>query len=205
MVAEVVPNPAASSASGDPFGGGAKISFASCPPNPVTLYTATVFAIVFDASVEWQVQAHSSPTEPGTTCATAVPCAGGGGSCVFPGYPHQLPRLPSAPSPPNGATNVELHPSLASSWSSGACVCGSDENAYIRWYFGTDPNPPLFFEEFYESLPQLDLEPSTTYYWRIEASYCGDPFVEGPVWSFTTGPPVGVEPATWSNVKQIYR
>src|SRR5262245_11487602 len=73
LVTDVVANPAAVSAEGDPFAAGARISFSTCQSSPVMLYTANIMGIGVDSSIPWRVNAHSSPSVPGTTCATATP------------------------------------------------------------------------------------------------------------------------------------
>ena len=205
QVSDVVPNPEAVYANGNPFAEGALIAFGTCQSEPVTLYTATLFVPGNGVSVRWEVARRSSPIEPGATCPTATPCGGGSASCIFTLYPSRPGIAPNNPSPADGATGVPLHPSLGFSWDSGACFCLGV--ACTALYFGRDPDPPLFFGLCDMPWPELDLKPSTTYYWRVSVSFCtNDPHdVNGPVWSFTTEPPIGVEPVTWSKVKQIFR
>lgn len=202
LLVNVVPNPEASFADGNPFAEGARILFTACQSEPVTLYTATVFVLGSTASVRWTVAPHSSPSEPvAATCAIAGPCGGGSASCINAGPPRTPTLAPYSPFPADGATGVPLHPSLFAYWNTGTCNCLGVPCTAL--YFGVDPDPPLFFALCDMPWPELDLAPSTTYYWRVSVDFCG--FVVGPVWSFTTEPPIGVEASTWSNVKQVFR
>jgi hypothetical protein len=58
------------------------------------------------------------------------------------------------------------------------------------------------------TLPALD--PHTQYYWRVRvddgfASYSGTMVNFSPIRSFTTGPPLSIQPSTWGRVKSLYR
>jgi hypothetical protein len=202
VVTDLIANPAAASAAGNPFAEGAKISFATCQSATVTLYTATLFVLAPSASVYWSVAPHSSPSVPGTTCPTAGLCGGGSAACIIAQVPQQHAIPPSNPSPADGATDVPLDPTLLFNWQSSGCGCAGVP--CVALYFGVDPDPPLFFSQCDIPFPALHLEPSTTYYWRVDATFCGPTF-HGPVWSFTTVPPLGAEATTWSNVKMIFR
>ena len=200
LVTDLVPNPEAAFADGDPFAAGARIVFTTCQSEPVTLYTATLFVLGNGISVDWTVAPHSTGG-PGTTCPTASPCGGGSASCVYAGLPRTPAIAPYYPSPADGATGVPLHPSLFAAWSTGTCTCLGVPCTAL--YLGVDPDPPLFFAQCDMPWPELDLTPSTTYYWRVSVDFCGS--VIGPVWSFTTEPPISVEGDTWSNVKRVFR
>ena len=100
------------------------------------------------------------------------------------------PLEASNPSPPDDATCVD--PNVVLSWSPG-CLA-AEHNVY----FGLDPNAlalvatkPLG-QESYD--PPGDLEPGTTYYWRINESDGVDVWV-GEVWSFTTCLEIGYHPS----------
>lgn len=67
-------------------------------------------------------------------------------------------------------------------------------------YFGTDPNPPLHSPWW----SPLNLQPNTTYYWRLVVNNVGY-VVSGPVWSFTTETPNAARTSTWGAVKALYR
>ncbi len=147
---------------------------------------------------------HRSPRDPGSTCATAYPCSGGT-SCIYPGEARAFAIPPYNPSPADGATDVPLNATLHYSFQFGTCTCLGSACSWL--HFGVDPDPPLFFHDKCGSedvpFPELDLKPSTTYYWRAGADFCGT--VIGPIWSFTTAPTLGVEAVTWSNVKKVFR
>jgi hypothetical protein len=201
FVLDFAPNPQASFASGNPFAEGARISFANCQTEPVLLYSATLFAAGV-ITVRWSVGPHSSPSVPGTTCGTATACGGGNAACLFASPPQVNPAPPHDPSPADGAVDVSLHPELSYLWTtSGMCTCASVPCTTL--YFGENPDPPVFFSNCDVPFPELDLKPSTTYYWRVSVSFCGS--VIGPVWSFTTQPPLGVQATTWGKVKQVFR
>jgi hypothetical protein len=94
-------------------------------------------------------------------------------------------------SPPDGATNVSLTPSLV--WNAGFS-CYPHGGPTI--YFGTDPDPPSIGCCWKLVGP---LEPFTTYYWKV-----ADPGASS-VWSFTTTDRVAVKPSTWGSIKAMYR
>ncbi|HEU4366099.1 MAG TPA: hypothetical protein VFT13_11610, partial [Candidatus Krumholzibacteria bacterium] len=71
-------------------------------------------------------------------------------------------------------------------------------------YFGTDPNPPLFWTPNEPWYGPLYLAAETTYYWRIVVDNFGY-LAEGPVWSFTTENAIAAESKTWGAVKALYR
>jgi len=204
LVTDLVSNPEADYAEGNPFAEGARIVFPTCESTPVMLYTATLFVLGSHAYLHWTVAPHSS-AGPGTTCPTVVTCGGGGVSCVLAGGPRQVTIPPYNPSPADGATDVPLDAKLDYSLQFGSCTCMGV--GCFALYFGVDPDPPLFFNDLCGSedvpFPNLELKPSTTYYWRAAASFCDA--VYGPVWSFMTAPPIAVEAFTWSNVKKRFR
>ena len=96
-----------------------------------------------------------------------------------------MPVKATEPSPANGATFVVVEPTL--SWKAGQNSPTHDV------YLGTDPNAvaagdaSVFKGNVAEnSFATGVLEPSTTYYWRVdEIDIAGSKFV-GDVWSFTT-------------------
>jgi len=100
-----------------------------------------------------------------------------------------VPELASYPSPKNGALDVGITPVL--SWTPG------DSSTQRDVYFGTDEtavaNADQLSPEFmgrqnrnsYPATGTLDLELSTTYYWRIDEVAPSQLF-KSKVWSFTT-------------------
>jgi len=92
---------------------------------------------------------------------------------------------PSNPSPANGAVDVPVNTII--SWNRG-------NYAHQFVWFGTAPGAGLHFlgnqrEKTSYNLDQLEdqLEPNTTYYWRIQEIDTHGKVTLGPVWSFTTG------------------
>ena len=92
----------------------------------------------------------------------------------------QLPGQASNPDPADGAVAVSLRATL--SWAAGAFTDSHDV------YFGTDSTPDATEFQGNQGATTFDpgpLDPSTTYYWRIN-EVNGDGTTVGPVWSFTT-------------------
>ncbi|MCF7913514.1 MAG: hypothetical protein K9M99_13420 [Candidatus Cloacimonetes bacterium] len=99
-------------------------------------------------------------------------------------YGNYPPDIPNSPTPHNAAINVSTHTNL--SW-----VCSDPEGDALSYdiYMGTDADPQLIESGFNALTYDLDdLEPSTTYYWRINVADAEN-YVEGPIWYFTTGAP----------------
>lgn len=95
---------------------------------------------------------------------------------------NRAPALPTSPSPENGATGVDVRPTLR--W-----TCTDPDKDIVTYdvYFGASNNPPLVIsgQSSIFFLPG-NLMNQTTYSWRIVA---WDPYglkSTGPVWSFTT-------------------
>jgi len=95
---------------------------------------------------------------------------------------NRAPAPPTSPSPENGATDVEVHPTLR--WT------GSDPDGDLMTYdvfFGTDPSPPKIVSQ--QSNPFVTVRPlanQTVYYWKIVVWDLFGLNNTSPVWSFTT-------------------
>ncbi len=93
----------------------------------------------------------------------------------------ELPGMASNPDPENNAIDIVLSQTL--NWSNG------ENTETIDLYFGTE-NPlvdlVLENEPAIETYVPMELEPQTTYYWRVDCKN-GDGTTTGTVWSFTTG------------------
>jgi len=201
---EVTPNPLATTASGNPFAEGAKIAFADCQGTSegLTLYTATVIAFQ-NIMPTILVTAHSAPTDPSFHCPTATECSGSTTVrvCAYDaGYTEHVEPPPHSPYPADGATLVPLD--VQPYWQ-GGIDCNCLGLVCYRFWFGQDPEPPLVFSGCDEPFPDLNLQPLTQYYWRVQVWNCGSG--TSPVWSFTTGTTVAVHATTWGKIKQIYR
>jgi hypothetical protein len=99
-------------------------------------------------------------------------------------YYNYPPSVPHTPFPQNGSESVSTASRI--SWN-----CSDPENDALQYdiYFSTDSNPQLVMQGATSTtyFPQ-NLEPLTTYYWRIDA-WDGNNYSNGPIWSFTTGDP----------------
>jgi hypothetical protein len=99
------------------------------------------------------------------------------------------PGAVADPQPANGAVDVAMATIL--SWTaadnaeSHQVYLGLDKNA-VRRADTTSPEYKGSKARDAESLDPGLLEPDTTYYWRVDEVYNGNP-VKGPVWSFTVG------------------
>ena len=122
------------------------------------------------------------------------------------------PDVPEPHAPANAATGVPTA-GVVLQWNGGIWAHLYDI------YFGTSPNPPLLAENreigpslqptYYRELELHNLQPGTTYYWRIVSKTMAHVTANGPVWSFTTAgtpppppddpPPSGPLPAGWSS------
>ena len=206
LVLDVTPNSLATSAVGNPFAEGAKISFADCQgsPDPVTLYTATVVAFMPNPSLQFMVTGHSAPTDPSFQCPTAMECGTGTPvrACAFDlGFMEHEEPPPSAPYPADGATAVPLD--VRPVWQAGGIDCNCLGLVCYSLWLGEDPEPQLVSSGCDEPFPDLDLQPLTTYYWRVQVTNCGSG--TSPLWSFTTGTSIATEKSTWGVVKRLYR
>jgi subtilisin-like proprotein convertase family protein len=100
----------------------------------------------------------------------------------------------STPTPANGAVNVPLDTVL--SWEPGL-------NAVWRTvYFGKTSSPAsVGMTTGRSSAPKLD--PSTTYYWKVEEVEANGTKHAGPVWSFTTVPAEATVPSPADGAKDV--
>ncbi len=93
------------------------------------------------------------------------------------------PNCATLLSPSDGGIGVLIGATL--NWSSG----GGSPTGY-KLYFGTSPSPPyvgdLGGSTSYDPTP--DMNPLTTYHWKVVPYNAGGDAVGCPVWSFTTGP-----------------
>jgi len=87
---------------------------------------------------------------------------------------------PTNPTPFHGAENVTEYAILY--WDVVGVTCD-----HYRIYLGTDPANLSLIEDWeFKYCPDLNLQPNTSYYWRIQAFI--EPYSSwSPLWSFTTG------------------
>jgi hypothetical protein len=108
---------------------------------------------------------------------------------------------PSNPSPADGQTVVPTNTPL--SWDTAGWPCFW--LGHYNVYFGTSPDPPLFWSGIETSFSPGQLQPATTYYWHVDEVYGQDcTMSSGPSWSFTTEQPVPAMPSTWGAIKALY-
>jgi hypothetical protein len=69
-------------------------------------------------------------------------------------------------------------------------------------YFGTNPDPPVVAINSEIPYDPGQLEPNTTYYWKIKTY--GPGTTMSPVWSFTTTSGVPTESTSWGAIKALY-
>lgn len=77
LMVDVIPNPAAAAAYGNPLTGGCNIGFATCqdaPSDCVNLYTIHILAVTPHTNVALQVRQHTNPSCPTFCCTTLVGC-----------------------------------------------------------------------------------------------------------------------------------
>jgi hypothetical protein len=180
---------------------GVQVAFESCLTPPVLVMTLGFIATGdVDCSV---VQVVADPAA-GTGHVVVVDCglnelAGSGGSVwAWTGTAAVVDRTPV-----DGATGVPTNVDL--DWNESFCFEGyGDCFSYDceGVFLGTDPDPPYVGDGWFGYDPG-DLQPHTTYYWKVSPWYVPGPT---PVWSFTTGAgPVAAERSTWGGIKALYR
>jgi hypothetical protein len=193
---------------GDVFNG-IDVQFGGCVTPPIVIGSFSMIPIgPLVGCGEMRVLAHPAVGEIQTFDCNGVAHAAHSGDCLYLGdqYACNTPPPATDPFPADGATGVDLDVGL--SWSSvrtPACPTGHP-GVYFDWiYFGTDPDPPLIHTNGYPPQDPGNLQPGTTYYWRVEQHESPYPVGTSPVWSFTTAAPVGVKPSTWGAIKALYR
>lgn len=130
---------------------------------------------------------------------TLTAWAAGPGSACFPRF---MPP-PRDPYPPDGATHVALDADLTWRVDRGM-GCHDLGQQVATVFFGTNASPPGLDETGFQTIDPGELQPETTYYWRISARDYGA-YASSPVWSFTTTTGTAVRQSTWGHVKALYR
>ncbi len=205
MVLGFTPNPDAATATGDPFGTGASISFHECQPGEelVTLYTVHVLNWS-EQPVIPNVTIRGIPSlgDPDGGCATVTLCGQTAECATDRGIDSDV-AAPARPIPDDGATGVALDVLLKAH---GRISCQCAGLPVTRVHFGTEPDPPevRVCVHDYDCTRFSGLTPRTRYYWRFVVDYCGYR-TTSPVWSFTTGDETSVDPASWTRMKSLYR
>ncbi len=93
------------------------------------------------------------------------------------------PFTPTAPDPPDGATDVSIEKILT--WTGGDPNTG--DTVLYDVYFGKSSPPPLVDEDLTQTAYDPGtMELGTTYFWQIVAEDSQSESTTGPIWSFTT-------------------
>ena len=101
----------------------------------------------------------------------------------FTTYYNDPPYEPSNPSPPNGATDVDLDADI--SWNGGD---PNGDSVTYDIYFGTVTPPPLVEWDYeYNTWDPGTLSLNTDYFWKIISEDEHGSTNEGPIWTFKTG------------------
>jgi PKD repeat protein len=93
------------------------------------------------------------------------------------------PSQPSNPYPADLAADVDITVNL--SWTASSDPDTGDI-VFYDIYLGTSPNPPLIVSGYQSTTYLIDLEPLTTYYWKIVARDNHNATTESQLWSFTS-------------------
>ena len=198
------PNPAAT-VQGDPLNEGVRMTFPECRARYVTLYTVQVVRTPPGPPVRYDdivFGPHSSPSNPNFQCPVFISCDSPVPAfhCTFGAAEHALDP-PSSPFPAHQSTGVDPNGELRYfAAQSSSCILAAPSEVLD---FGTNPDPP-FRDYAYSGYRPGPMAPFTTYFWRIRMAGPIQ-YSESPVWSFTTGDLVGVEPQRWSAIKGLYR
>jgi uncharacterized protein (TIGR02145 family) len=130
-----------------------------------------------DNSYSWNQMLHSSI--PYICLLWGDKPAGMSVRCIRNNHP---PTQPDNPTPPNGAQNQPISTTL--SWT---CTDPNNDPLTYDVYFGTT-NPPNLISNGQSSntFNPGELEPGTTYYWKIVVHDNNSNATEGEVWSFET-------------------
>ena len=107
----------------------------------------------------------------------------------FTTQPPPLPAAPVSPSPANGATEVSTTPTLA--WANGGGATGY--NVYLGTDSALTAGGDSKGNQTGPSYSSVTLNPSTLYYWRIDATNITGT-TTGNTWSFTTQPGLPTAP-----------
>ena len=206
VIVEATPH-ADASVEGNPFGDGVRMRFTDCKSGFITLYTITFFRTSGPAVGVQQLQIgpHGSPSDPSLTCPAFMTCGSNPAGLVCTWGTAEIPLAsPADPFPADGAIGV--NPDLEIRWLPPPFTYScwlSQPMAHI--FLGTDPNPPLVMPGVdYGTYRPPTLAPNTRYFWRIVVSGHAQ-YAESPVWTFTTGQPIGIEGHSWTYVKIVYR
>ncbi len=136
--------------------------------------TCSVSGLDFNTTYTWYVNATDNGS--GSTGSEVY---------TFTTEVNNPPNAPSNPSPPDGATDIDINADL--SW-----YCSDpdgDELTYNVYFEANDPTPDVLVSEN-QSENTYDpgaMEYSTNYYWQIVAWDDHNQFTDGPIWDFTTG------------------
>ncbi len=138
-----------------------------CTQTATSYYHGT---LEYATTYYWRIDSYNScgPTQGDVWSFTTEP------------LPSTPPGQAAAPVPPDGATGISLTPAICWSAAVGATS--------YKVYFGTNPIPvTLASTQSFTVFEPGTLNPSTTYYWRVDSVNAVNT-TAGNVWQFTTGP-----------------
>lgn len=183
---------------GDPMGVGAHIDVpAGTPTSYCELLQLDLMAPLAVQPIEPWILGHTQPSHSVNGCPSIAFGAAGAAECLTDWTPHHGPLVGS---PPDHSTSVAVSTVLG--WGLPRYTCPCVGPSYSEVYFGTEPNPPKMWSGLDLQPISLQLDPGTTYYWRVLMDVCGT--VEGPLWTFTTEALVGAEQRHWGDMKRLY-
>ena len=108
-----------------------------------------------------------------------------------------IPMVPFKPSPADAATDV-VPEEVVLQWS-------GDAAAYDLYFGTTADKLELLATDLTDPLHTLTgLDPASQYFWRVKAKGGDDLVSEGPVWTYTTGAPTGLDDIRWVESLKVY-
>jgi len=139
------------------------------------MYIATVDGVLHAINVSSNSLAESSWPKFGRDLRNT--------GCVIEPFPNNPPDAPINPIPENNSSEQPL--SLTLEWE-----CSDPDYDFLKYdvYFGNQVNPKTkVFEDIKDKKCEIDnLDPETTYYWKVITKDGRDGVTSSPIWSFTT-------------------
>jgi len=206
-----VPNPAAHTTFGNPFGSGVFITFPACQPGESgVVVLGTVNGHNFGDPRGYALRAgHVIPFPwPNFPCILVSLCDANFTYVCALSEPFLLNATtaivtPPTGSPANGATGVSTDVDLF--WSTDTIeACNQDFVPVYVLRFASDPSPPVVWSGTETTHNPGPLLPNTQYYWNVTVCY-GGVCAASPLWSFRTDETVANHRIEWTGVKCLFR